>query len=39
VKVDLYLPGCPPHADLIYFVLTELIAGRVPDLKDKLKYG
>ena len=24
VKVDYYLPGCPPSADLIHFVLTEL---------------
>jgi NAD-reducing hydrogenase small subunit len=39
VPVDLYVPGCPPSADLIHFVLTELLAGRHPDLKDKLKYG
>ena len=39
VPVDLYVPGCPPSADLIHFVLTELLAGRQPDLKDKLKYG
>lgn len=39
VPVDLYLPGCPPAADLIHFVLGELAAGRSPDLKDRLKYG
>ena len=39
VPVDVYLPGCPPSADLIHFVLTELVAGRIPDLKDRLKYG
>jgi NAD-reducing hydrogenase small subunit len=39
VSVDVYLPGCPPSADLIHFVLTELVAGRTPDLKDRLKYG
>jgi NAD-reducing hydrogenase small subunit len=39
VPVDLYLPGCPPSADLIYFVLTELVAGRTPDLHDRLRYG
>ena len=39
VPVDVYLPGCPPSADLIHFVLTELVAGRTPDLKDRLKYG
>jgi NAD-reducing hydrogenase small subunit len=39
VPVDLFLPGCPPHADLIYFVLSELVEGRTPDLQDKLSYG
>jgi NAD-reducing hydrogenase small subunit len=39
VPVDLFLPGCPPHSDLIYFVLSELVEGRTPDLKDKLSYG
>jgi NAD-reducing hydrogenase small subunit len=39
VPVDLYLPGCPPAADLIHFVLTELVAGRRPDLRDQLRYG
>jgi NAD-reducing hydrogenase small subunit len=31
VKVDVYLPGCPPSADLIYRVLLDLVEGRVPD--------
>jgi NAD-reducing hydrogenase small subunit len=39
VPVDLYLPGCPPSADLIHFVLAELVEGRTPDLTRKLKYG
>ena len=39
VPVDLFLPGCPPSADLIYFVLSELVDGRTPDLKDRLSYG
>jgi NAD-reducing hydrogenase small subunit len=30
VKVDLFLPGCPPRADAIFFALSELLAGRVP---------
>jgi NAD-reducing hydrogenase small subunit len=35
VPVDIYLPGCPPSADAIYYVLTELLAGRKPELKGK----
>lgn len=31
VKVDYCLPGCPPDADAIWFLLTELLDGRVPD--------
>jgi len=34
VKVDVHLPGCPPPADSIWFVLTELLAGRIPVLVD-----
>lgn len=39
VPVDAHLPGCPPSADLIYFVISELLAGRTPDLAGQLKYG
>ncbi|MCU0581613.1 MAG: NADP oxidoreductase [Syntrophales bacterium] len=30
VKVDLFIPGCPPSADALYYVLSELLAGRTP---------
>jgi NAD-reducing hydrogenase small subunit len=39
VPVDVFLPGCPPSADIIHFVLSELVAGRIPDLHDRLRYG
>ena len=39
VKVDLFVPGCPPPADAIHFVLTELLAGRIPDLTGKTRFG
>ncbi len=40
VPVDIYLPGCPPSADAIWYVLSELVAGRTPKLEgDVLKYG
>ncbi len=35
VPVDIYLPGCPPSADAIFYVLSELLAGRMPELKGK----
>jgi len=35
VKVDLHLPGCPPDADQIWYVLTELLAGRTPQFNEK----
>jgi NAD-reducing hydrogenase small subunit len=28
--VDVFIPGCPPSADLIYWALSELLEGRVP---------
>jgi NAD-reducing hydrogenase small subunit len=39
VKVDLYIQGCPPSADTIYFVLTELLEGRIPDLSKLTRFG
>jgi NAD-reducing hydrogenase small subunit len=39
VKVDYYVPGCPPPADLINYVLTELLGGRVPNMEGRSKYG
>lgn len=36
VKVDVAVPGCPPDADVIYYVLSELAQGRMPKLKDEL---
>jgi NAD-reducing hydrogenase small subunit len=39
VKIDVHVPGCPPAASSILFVLTELLAGRIPDLKSKVRFG
>lgn len=39
VKVDVYIPGCPPSADTIFYALTELLAGRQPDLTGKTRFG
>jgi len=39
VNVDVYVPGCPPSADTIYFVLAEILEGRCPDLSAKTRFG
>lgn len=39
VKVDVFVPGCPPHADTIFYVVTELLAGRQPDLSQYTHFG
>ena len=39
IKIDLHVPGCPPSAPTILFVLTELLEGRMPDLRTKLRFG
>lgn len=33
VPVDVFVPGCPPDADTIFYVLSELAQGRKPELK------
>lgn len=39
VKVDIYVPGCPTSSSTILYVLTELLAGRTPDLNGKTRFG
>jgi NAD-reducing hydrogenase small subunit len=34
VPVDIFVPGCPPDADTIFYVLAELAQGRKPVLDD-----
>lgn len=34
VPVDIFVPGCPPDPDTIYYVLSELAQGRKPNLED-----
>jgi NAD-reducing hydrogenase small subunit len=31
VEVDVFLPGCPPSADLIFQTVVDLLEGRVPE--------
>ena len=39
VPVDVYIPGCPPSADVIYYALSELLEGRQPELSSKTRFG
>jgi NAD-reducing hydrogenase small subunit len=39
VNVDVFVPGCPPPADAIWYVLSELIAGRTPDPSEVTRFG
>ena len=32
VKVDFFLPGCPPPADAFWHILNDIVDGRQPDL-------
>jgi NAD-reducing hydrogenase small subunit len=39
VKVDMFVPGCPPSADTIYTVITEILAGRTPKMSTLTRFG
>ena len=39
VKVDLFIPGCPPHADALFAALAALLEGRLPDPGNTLRFG
>ena len=39
VKVDVHLPGCPPHADTIFTALSELLEGRMPEVAALTRFG
>jgi NAD-reducing hydrogenase small subunit len=39
VSVDVFIPGCPPSADVIHYALTELLEGREPKLSSRTRFG
>jgi NAD-reducing hydrogenase small subunit len=39
VHVDIFLPGCPPPAEAIFFLFSELLKGNIPDLSGKTRFG
>ena len=36
VKVDCYVPGCPPSSKAIHYALAELLEGRIPILPSEI---
>lgn len=36
VKVDCFVPGCPPRSDAIKYALNELLQGRIPVLPSEM---
>ena len=36
VKVDCYVPGCPPSAQAIGYALGELLEGRIPIIPSEI---
>ena len=36
VRVDYFIPGCPPSGDAIWKYLTDVIAGRMPRLQHPM---
>jgi len=39
VAVDVFLPGCPPPAGLIYDCLDQLLQGRIPGTARIARFG
>jgi NAD-reducing hydrogenase small subunit len=39
VPVDVYIQGCPPSADVIFYAVSELLQDRQPDLIGKTRFG
>jgi len=39
VKVDHYLPGCPPSAKAISGLISDLLEGRKVETSPKVKFG
>lgn len=39
VKVDVFVPGCPPSADAIFAAVSELLAGRIPEVAGLTRFG
>ena len=36
VRIDYFIPGCPPSGDAVWKLLSDLVSGRTPHLADEL---
>lgn len=39
VKVDVFVPGCPPPADAIFVSLKALLENEIPDVSEHTRFG
>jgi len=39
VKVDVFMPGCPPSADRIFAAINKLLSGEAPDVAGSPSFG
>jgi NAD-reducing hydrogenase small subunit len=39
VPVDVFIPGCPPSANTIFYAVSELLEGRIPELSALTRFG
>lgn len=39
VKIDLFIPGCPPAADTLYAALNALVRGTLSELRLDTRFG
>ncbi len=39
VKVDVFVPGCPPPSETIYNCVADLLAGKTPDIGATTRFG
>ncbi len=39
VKVDVFVPGCPPSADTIFNTILQLVEGRAPEAAMATRFG